>query len=126
DQPRVGGKDEIGHSGPRRHQLDLHAEIEEGFVQVAPLLADPVRSRAAGPAHPRVDFVFDPVVIGRAHQDAWRFHDPFPSLLAFSARRVPPSEWRFTASAKRQAGYCFNSVTSARRNGSASVTTPTV
>ena len=42
-QPRVGSEDEIGQPRLRRHQLDLHAELNEGIVQIAPLLPSPVR-----------------------------------------------------------------------------------
>src|SRR5262249_11914580 len=96
DQAGIGSENQIGQTLLRRHQLDLDAEADERIMQAMPLLLGRLGRAAAGAAHPGIDLVLDAVVIRRAHQDA--------GMLSHT-----PS-----------------SFTSARRNGSASVTTPTV
>jgi hypothetical protein len=83
-------------------QLDGDTQAAQAVVEGLPLLLRLRLIGAARPAHPGVDFIFDAIVIGPAHQDAWLTHERtcyFPSA---------------------------RSLTSSRKNGSASVTMPTV
>src|SRR3984893_3331392 len=85
--------------------MDLYTQIRKRRLQTLPLLLDERRLGPARAAHPRIDFVFDPVMIGRAKQQLAHKH--------YLRRRLSPVR---SSPASASA--------SSRRNGSTSVTKP--
>src|SRR6266446_5210320 len=67
-QPGVRGEDHVRKLRLWRHQLDFTSERLQRFAQLLPLREGLLAVRAAPPAHPGIDFVFDPVVVRRAEQ----------------------------------------------------------
>ncbi len=70
DKPGIGREHKIRQTWLGRHCFDANAETREGIPERMPLDDRPVPSGAASPTHPRIDLVFDAVVVGGAHQDS--------------------------------------------------------
>ena len=64
----VRGKDHVRKSGLGRDKIDFALEVGQGCMQTAPLLLRARRFRAAGATHPRIDLVFNAIVIRRTKQ----------------------------------------------------------
>src|SRR2546421_234316 len=69
-EPGVGREHQVRQPRLRPHLLDGGPEPAERFAEGPPLVPGDVADGGEGALHPRVDFVLDPVVVGRAHQDA--------------------------------------------------------
>src|SRR5262245_49887495 len=65
EQPRICRKDHVGQFLSWRHQLHITAERLQLLKQSAPLRAREFRIGIPCAIHPRIDLVFDPVVIRR-------------------------------------------------------------
>src|SRR5262249_37709066 len=104
----------------------LHAQANQSLVQALPLLLGPLRHAAARPAHPRVDLVFNPVVIRWTHQDACLPHCNSVGCVRFSGQSISGLWFDDGLARKPNAPYSLSSVTNARKKGSASVTMPMV
>src|SRR5947209_762136 len=66
----IGGEDQVRQARLRRHPFDLYTQSDQCLIQLLPLSPGSFRGAAAFPRHPRIDLVFDPVIIRRAHQDS--------------------------------------------------------
>ncbi len=76
-ESRIGGEDQIGKPFHGRHQSHIDAQRDQQGVQVVPLLAGFLGITRPAPVHPGIDFIFDPVVIGGAHQNGGPNPSPF-------------------------------------------------
>src|SRR5262249_24184350 len=74
DQAGVRREDRVRQLGRGRHKLDGYAQAPKNFNQTLPLATRCLRRAAPGAAHPRIDFVFDAVVVRWTHQDARMAH----------------------------------------------------
>jgi len=75
NQPGVGGENEVGQTRLRSHALNANTEGYERVVQLLPLSVTRGRRRPRATGSSRIDFVFDAVVVRRAHEDSRRHID---------------------------------------------------
>jgi len=73
-EPRIGRENKIGQTGLRRHDIDLNAEPAKYADERLPLGNSRRPITGARSAHPGIDFVFDAVIIRRAHEDTGLRH----------------------------------------------------
>ena len=69
DQGGVGREDQVRQTLHRRQQRNPRSGVFEQFLEALPL---PIGRRLVGltlTAHPRIDFVFNPIEVRRTHQD---------------------------------------------------------
>ena len=67
-QPGIGGEDHVRKFRPGRDEMDVAAEAEQFRLEPAPLLLDKRGVGAPSTTHPRVNLVFDTVIIRRAEE----------------------------------------------------------
>ena len=70
DHRRIGGEDQVGHAGQRRACIRFSPRIAPRSSQVLPLRHGQIAVGPQPAVHPRVDLVFNAVVVRRTHEDA--------------------------------------------------------